>query len=492
MPQIVDEERLAEWVADVDRKRTAWRVPGCAMAVIQGGEVVFSMGFGHCKVGEAERITPQTLFPIASATKPFTATSLAILVEEGKLDWDTPIQAYWPEFGLFDPVATRRITIRDVLCHRSGLPRHDLIWYQTRLSRRELMERLQYLEPAKDFRAAYQYQNLMFTAAGYLVEQVTGLTWEQFVKDRILDRLQMTSSFFQLPEAKRYGAVARPYRKHGEKVVEVSYLNNEVIGPAGSLISTLDDMTKWLLDQLRASTDQGPELISRQRHEELRAPQIALGPHPSPFPEIPLTCAALGWFVQSYRQERMIFHAGNLQGFSSLISFLPEKQCAVVVLSQVDQSRLPHVLTYEAYDRLLGLEPIDWQSRMTREAEKEAGRTQKSIDRMRQMRTERTQQKEDVTPCTAAKSYTGIYQHAGYGQLTITETDGNLHMTYNDMPFLLEPIGEKRFLATHDEAYFLCLPLTFYMNQSGDIISLSAQMEPADGAKEILFTRVCF
>ena len=162
-----------------------WKVPGVAVAIIKDGEIVHSQGYGLRNVAEGLQVTPETLFPIASCTKAFTSTSMALLADEGKLDWDTPVKEYIPSFKLYDSFATERLTPRDLVTHRSGLPRHDLMWYHSTYTRKELFDRLQYLEPSKDLRTLWQYQNLMYMAAGYLVGELSGQSWEEFAQKRI-------------------------------------------------------------------------------------------------------------------------------------------------------------------------------------------------------------------------------------------------------------------------------------------------------------------
>lgn len=480
---------LAGYIDDIERRRQEWQVPGCAVAIIQDGEIIISEGFGYCREGESAPVTPQTLFPIASATKPFTAHSVAILVEKGLLEWDKPLQQYWPQFRLFDPVASSRLTVRDLLCHRSGLSRHDLLWYQTPLNRQELMERLRFLEPNKDFRQAFQYQNLMYAAAGYLVEKLVGYTWETFVSDKILEPLGMRDSYFSIRDAMENGSIAYPYMKHGERVTEVTFLNNEAIGPAGSMVASLEAMSRWL--EFQISTHAKETILSGGMLEQLRAPHIAAGPHPSPYPEVMLNSAALGWFVQAYRGERMVYHAGNLQGFSSLISFLPDKKCGVVVLSQIDYSRLPIVLTYEAYDRLLGLSPVDWHGRLKKEEETEENERNTRHRKLHEMKLSLGLHEEPVSQSLISdQSCIGAYLHPGYGQITVSFVDGIMHAHYNHLSFLLEPIEAYRYLATFEETYILCMPITFQTNPEGEVVSLAAPFEPASGAKEIMFTRI--
>src|SRR5437660_2088944 len=177
-----------------------WKVQGLAIAIIKDGEVILSRGFGKRDVANDLDVTPHTLFPIASCSKAFTTAALAVLADMGKLDWDTPVRVYMPEFKLLDPFATERMTPRDLVSHRSGLPRHDMAWYNASATRRELFERLQYLEPTKDFRSLWQYQNLMYMAAGYLVERITGQTWEEFVRQHLFAPLEMTASNFSIVE----------------------------------------------------------------------------------------------------------------------------------------------------------------------------------------------------------------------------------------------------------------------------------------------------
>ncbi len=166
-----------------------WKVPGAAIAIVKDNEVIFSEGIGLRDVEQGLAMTPQTLMPIASCTKAFTTAAMALLVDAGKLDWDTPVRHYLPTFKLYDMVATEHLTPRDLVTHRSGLPRHDLMWYENESTRQELFDRLRYLQPSKDIRTTFQYQNLMYMVAGYLVGEIAGQSWEDFVQQQIFDRL---------------------------------------------------------------------------------------------------------------------------------------------------------------------------------------------------------------------------------------------------------------------------------------------------------------
>src|SRR5947209_2977152 len=178
----------------VARLMRDWGVSAAALAIAHGGEIVLCKGYGKRSLEDDLPATERTLFPIASTTKAFTAMAVAMLVDQGVLDWDTPVREYIPWFRLCDDFATERMTPRDLLSHRSGLPRHDFVRLGTEATREELVRRLRHLAPAQDFRTVYQYQNLMYMTAGYLVEQVSGMSWEQFVQTRIFDRLGMVST----------------------------------------------------------------------------------------------------------------------------------------------------------------------------------------------------------------------------------------------------------------------------------------------------------
>lgn len=483
-------DRLRDLAQHADRIREEWGVPGCAVGIVHDDKVLFSEGFGQRRIGENADITPRTLFPIASATKSFTAMSLALLVEEGKLDWDVPLQQYWPAFRLFDPIATERITIRDILCHRSGLPRHDLAWYNTSLTREQLLERVRYLEPTVDFRHSYQYQNLMYTAAGHLVERLSGMTWEDFVNERILKKLAMNHSYFRMEDALHAGPIALPYMWKAGSVTEAPFLNNEAIGPAGSMISCVEDMIKWLTFQVRGVLPDGQPLVGQQLLSEMHQPQMVSLPQ-TPYPEIPFVCSALGWFVQSYRGHKMIFHPGNLQGFTSFVSFLPDQKLGIVVLSQVDQSRLPVVLTYEIYDRLLDLASLDWQDRLKQEVQTE---TKQMEEHLQNLEKGINSMDDHDYPLSYQQygHYAGNYHHPGYGLVSITHTENNMQMKMlnNRLTFRLTPTARHTFFARYDDTYSLHIPLFFQTDQEGDIVGFAAKLEPSEKAKEIRFTRM--
>ncbi|HUU20955.1 MAG TPA: serine hydrolase domain-containing protein, partial [Phycisphaerae bacterium] len=245
-----DPSWLAGLRAFVPRAMKAWSVPGMAVAAVQGRRCVMAEGFGLRDRKRRLPVTPRTLFGIGSVTKAFTATAVGILVDEGRLTWDTPVREVLEGFRLQDRVATERTTPRDLLCHRTGLPRHDNAWYGLTLSRRQLFARLRHLPPSKDFRSGWQYQNMMFMVAGLVVEAVSGQTWEQFVRTRLFEPLGMRGANCSAAETQAGDDYALPYKRKAGRAVRTAMDDLSSLGPAGGINAGAADMARWLLMNL--------------------------------------------------------------------------------------------------------------------------------------------------------------------------------------------------------------------------------------------------
>ncbi len=324
------------------------------MVIVKDGSLIFSQGFGLRDRERRLEVTPPHPVPHCLLRKAFTALGLAMLVDEGKLDWDTPVRTYVPTFALHDPVATERMTLRDLVTHRSGLPRHDWMWYKSPRTRRELFDRLRYLEPSKDFRAVFQYNNLMYMAAGYVIDQLSGQTWEDFTRTHIFEPLGMTRSLFSVVEAQQTEDFALPYKEEKGEIEKIAfYEEQEAVGPAGAIVSSVAEMSRWMLLHLHnGKHGETSAIVSAGQMEQLHAPQIAL-PDSGKYAELPAPLTyGLGWFIRSYRGHTIIQHDGGINGFSSRITLLPHENIAVVVLNNLD-SVVPGVVTFNALDRLL-------------------------------------------------------------------------------------------------------------------------------------------
>lgn len=476
---------LGEWIDEV---RAAWRVPGLAAAVVREGKAVFCEGTGFRDVEATLPATPETRFAIGSATKAFTTMAMAILVDEGALDWDTPVRHYLPSFKLWDRFAAERITPRDLVTHRSGLPRHDNLWYFSSYNRGELVERLHHLEPTWDLRTVYQYNNLMFMAAGYLVERLAGITWEDFVKSRILEPLKMSKTSSGLTNDPGFTDYALPYAERDGVVQRVPYFAKPAVGPAGSISSTASDMARWLALHLDGGRYEGGALVSEANLVEMHTPQVVIrdAGQLSPdeqldrFDEIGFGSYGLGWRINPYRGHTVVHHAGSIDGFGALVSFMPKVGSGVAVLTNLNDTPLPYIVTFGIYDRLLGLDPVPWDQRVNameaagRQAAEEA-RAEWSAGR-----------KEGTQPSHPRDDYVGEFEHPAYGTITITVTDGGLFAHYGDTTFPLTHYHYDVFqLAAGLER--VTAPISFFVDVHGNISRLSIPLEPTVG--DIVFTR---
>jgi CubicO group peptidase (beta-lactamase class C family) len=454
-----------------------WKCDGFAIAVVQDGKVILSKGYGLRDVKKNLPVTEKTLFAIGSSTKSFTVTAMGTLVDQGKLDWDKPVRDYLPDFKVYDAFATERMTPRDLVTHRSGLPRHDLMWYNSPFSRQELFERLRFLEPNKDFRTTFQYQNLMFMTAGYLTGHVAGSTWEQLVKKSIFDPLGMGSSNFSVTDSQKTADFSRGYHVLDDVSVEMPFRNIDAIGPAGSINSNIEDMTKYVMMHLA----KGKGVISAANETQMMIPQMAIAT-PSPDKELGDLAYGMGFFVTSYRGHKFVHHGGNIDGFTALVAFLPQENIGLVILSNQNGSPLPAVVAYNVWDRLLGLDQVDWTARvkqqraMTKASEQEA--KQKGY----------TTQHTGTRPSHELSEYAGEYEHPGYGIVKIEQAGGALKLDYHGLGGVLTHFHYDVFEVPKDDANpFSQEKVQFHTNLAGDVDSLGIPFEST--LKNIEFVR---
>jgi len=351
----------------------SWHCPGVAIAVVRGDDVVYRAAHGLRDVERQLPLTPDSRFAMASVTKSFTAMSVALLVDEGRLAWDVPVREFLPELVLSDPYVTAHLTLRDMLSHRSGLPRHDLAAWRLDLPRAEFVKRLRHLRFSAGFRERYQYNNLMYYTVAHLVDRVAGVRWEDFVRARIFEPLGMTASNF-LPDPPQAGQpTALGYRVERDEQGAASGLvatpfgaHTELSpGAAGALFSTLDDQVRWLGVQANGGRWGDVRLVSPDTCAQMHLP-VTVKPGGGAKEALmgnPVFTYAMGWSVEPYRGHTLAQHGGNVEGHSLMVGFVPRERVGVVVLSNVAQLPLRDALLYEALDHALGLEGRDWNAR---------------------------------------------------------------------------------------------------------------------------------
>ncbi len=414
-----DRARFAGMGAWLDETRTMFDVPGCAVAVIKGGEVVAMFASGQRDSEGKLPVSADTLFAIGSSTKAFTTCLLAMLVEEGRLAWDEPVRRWLPEFTLADAVIGERLTPRDLVTHRSGMPRHDLVWYGADFDRRELVGRLRYLPLNHDLRTDFQYNNLMFLTAGHLAERITGHTWEELVRDRLLQPLGMTRSNLAVAAMQRDGDHALPYARKDGKVLRVSFRDISAIGPAGSINSSVREMANWVALHLQKGEFAGKRLLSAALVEDLHTVRMAFGGMNAGDDDVVGVGYALGWFVDVYRGHRRVHHGGNIDGFSALVSMLPDANLGFVVLTNLDATGLPELVAQHLADQALGLPEHDTRRQQREQmGQAEVGKQRAKQAEVALRRSERgpsrpppsspaTTRIQGMAPCTSPRQRVG-------------------------------------------------------------------------------------
>jgi CubicO group peptidase (beta-lactamase class C family) len=463
-----------------DSVRKAWKVPGLALAIVMNNEVIMSEGFGQRNVKEQLPVTSNTLFAIGSSSKAFTAMCVGILSDEGKVDWDKPLRNYLPTFKLQDDFASARLSPRDLVTHRSGLPRHDMLWYGASFTRKEMFDRLQFLEPSKDFRTDFQYQNLMFLTAGYLVEQVSGSSWEGFVRSRIFQPLGMTDSNFSVLESQKAADFALPYQEKKEVVEQIPFRDITTIGPAGSINSNLTDMTKWVLLNLNKGKAGATQVLSEAGLTQMHTPYMAIA-QPLKYTELSHGAYGLGWFIQNYRGHNRVSHGGNIDGFSALVSLFPQDNFGTVLLTNLNGNPLPGIVNNYVSDVLLNLEPVDWNARVKADVDKAKEESKKKES------DEQAARKPNTKASHALADYAGEFEHAGYGVIKISSDGKVLKGGFNAFTLALEHWHYDVFRATLLEDEEEKMLVSFLTNEKGDIDRVSVPLEPA--VKPIVFTR---
>ena len=451
------------------------KVPGLAMGIVKDGKVIFAQGFGYRDLEQKLPVTTKTLFAIGSCTKAFTTMAIGMLVDKGKVEWDKPVRDYLPAFTLKDEYITANMTVRDLVTHRSGLPRHDALWYGSPLTRKEIFDRLRYLEFSAGFREKYQYNNLMFMTAGYLVGQVTGSRWEDFTEKWIFEPLGMTHSNFSVEDSRKSADFAQPYAIEDEKVKKIPFRNIDEVGPAGSINSCIDDMLKWIQFHLDEGKVGETELVSESEMKNMHTPYMHI-PSQMESNERSHANYGLGWSISMYRGHKWVQHGGGIDGFVTSTSFLPFDEIGIFVVNNAASSISAMAAMY-AMDLLFDLEPVDRYAKMKESREKA---------KEQEMEKKKEEPVKGTKPSHTLADYAGVYEHPAYGMMTIAYAGDSLSGKFNTFDFSLEHYHYDVF-KTRDEVVFREMKVSFASNTKGDVDKLMVQLEPM--VDEIVFSR---
>lgn len=448
-----------------------WNVPGLAIAVVKDGSVVFAKGYGVRTVGTNDRVDTHTLFANASTTKAFTSMAIEMLADSGKVRLDAPVTTYLPWFQLYDPWVTRHVTVRDLLTHRTGLPEADFLWYGTSLDLPEIVRRLRYVKPETSLRTHFTYENDTYATAGLIVEQASHESWERFDKQRIFDPLGMHETFTNTAAASAQSNIASPHYLVHDTVRAIPRLATDNIGPAGAMYSSVSDMAKWMKFLLDSGTVNGKRLIDTAQFNELFRPQMMVGAdefYPTERLTHPhLTAYGLGWFLEDYRGEYVVFHTGSIDGFVAIVGLIPDRKLGVVVFANIDHAEIRHALMYTVFDRYIGGATHDWSAEMLAmykvlDRQQHAARDSALARRVRGM-----------SPSLPLDRYAGTYTDSLYGTATVRLDHGALVLETN--PLLtadLEPWNYDTFMAHYRNRWQGQALVTFQLDADGKVASI--------------------
>jgi len=471
----------------VERARKEFDVPGIAVAIVKDGKVVLEKGYGVRRIGRPEPVTPDSLFRIASNTKAFTSASLSILVDEGRIHWTDHVVKLMPGFQMYDPYVTREITVTDLLVHRSGLGlgEGDLMFFPpSNLTRDQILQRLRFLKPATSFRSGYAYDNLLYLVAGQLIPAVTGKSWDDFVRQRIFTPLAMTHSGTSTESLLRSADVAIPHAKVNGKLEPLEHENVDNNAPAGSIVSCVSDLAKWVTVQLdRGKTPTG-RLFSEAQSKVMWTGQTILPIHSGPEALRPNFYEyGLGWFLRDYRGKRVVFHTGVLAGYVSRVLMVPDLKLGIVVLTNQEEEGAHSAIAWTIVDHYLGAPPTDWVKIFADISRREAADAATAVTQTGGKRN------ANARPSLPLASYAGRYQDAWYGDVIIAEQSGKFTIAFTHSRQLtgdLEPWEGDTFIARwHDRSLGADAFVTFSVRPDRSISEV--RMKPVSPATDFSF-----
>lgn len=467
--KILSAAQLEALDAHIDQVRQQWEVPGLAIAIVQGDSVVFAKGYGVKELGKADRVDERTLFSIGSSGKSMTAAATAMLVDEGKMQFDAPVWTYLPDFRVADPYVSKYATIRDLLAHRTGVENSIGAWYGSELTRAQVIgQRFRFLKQEYEFRSRMLYNNLMLMAAGEAAAATAGLSFEDLLDQRLFKPLGMTSTVVSIVQVQPGANIVAPHLRIDGKLVPAPHRNTQNIGGAGGYYSNAHDMAQYLRFQLGNGVYRGKRLISESSMAEMRTVSIP-GRAPVVLSDSGSTSLGygMGWFLEYYRGYRSIDHGGAIDGMLTAMTVLPEAQIGVVVLTNRDGHAMHTALVQRIFDVALGLPERDWNGIAFARASRGQGAQQAATAA------------ETTNPSLPLEQYAGAYADSLNGRVRVSFEAGSLRLLWENHPGFsarLTPLRYNAFRIVDWESAGVLAPLasvaTFQLDQAGRPASL--------------------
>ena len=477
------QKKLSGFDKEMVKNLKDWNMPGVGVGIVKNGKLVFAKGYGYRDYEKKLPITANTLFQIASNTKLFTSTAIGLLVDEGKLDWDKPIRTFVPSIQFNNNELNNTITIRDMLSHRTGVTRHDLIWYKSDFTRAELFKKLKYLEPVQPLRQGFLYNNLMYAASGYLIELIEGKTWELYVQEKILNPLKMNNTVFNIEDMKKQSDFFVPYNEKRDTTIlyKIDY-NTETggLGPAGSIISNISDLSHWLSALMNKGIYEGKQIIPEAVVKATMEPSIALKNYSldQGYTEILNPVYGMGRQSESYRGHQIVLHGGDLNGIHSQISYMPQDSIGVIVFVIGDHSLRYNSIVYNIYEHLLGLSITPWSERglKNRDLIKKLGREGRAKATVGQVK--------NTKPSHQLNDYLGNFENEAYGIISINQKDTQMMFKLHNIELPMHHFHYDRFDTNNDEEDGL-YSVNYQTNPQGEIDRFVVSLDEG----EVTFTK---
>jgi len=396
-------------------------IAGFAVAVVKGDQVIYSKGFGYRDVENKKPVTTNTLFAIGSSSKAFTASLLGLLRKEGELTFEDKAVDLLPQLRFYNDEMNNQIILRDLMAHRSGLSRYDSSWFLFNSKDRDsIIARVKYMKPTAAVREKWFYNNFMYLAQGMIVEEFTGKTWEQNIKEKFFIPLEMNRSNTDIMTFQNDSDAALPYTVANDNTIKkIDYYNINGMGPAGSINSSVNDMANWLKVWINDGSFKGKEILPKDYITEAMSSQMVMSADlPDKHSDIFLANYGLGWMIGSYRGHYVVEHGGNINGFSANVAFFPSDKLGIVVLTNQNVSKVPMIICNSIADKIFNLKPVDWNGEVKAATAEKALQAKKEAKKMPVPNTK---------PSHPLKEYVGSYTNLAYGTIKITFNGKDLY-----------------------------------------------------------------
>lgn len=448
----------------IERGLERWEIPGAGVLVIKDGKVVVSKGYGVKEIGKPEKVDENTLFMIGSNTKAFTGTALALLEYEGKVNLEDKVAKYLPNFKMKNPCVTEELNLVDIVSHRMGFQtfQGDFMYWTSDLSIDDVIEKFSRLTPKFDFRTKYGYTNAGYAVAGKIIEKVSGLSWAEFIKEKIFVPLQMNRTLALSEDFIKDDNIAKPHTIIDGKISLLEFKSIDNLAPCGSISSSLNDLSHWLIAQLDSGNFVGKNIIPYQVLQRTRKPETIQGRVKRPFNTSHFNLYGLGWGISDYEGKEIIAHTGGVNGFLTSVTLLPEINLGIVVLTNSDQNLFYQSLKWEIIDSFLDLPFRNYDLFFYTDFLKDKEKNEKWL------KTLKDSVQMNIKSEIPLSEFQGKYENDVYGYATINLEDGHLSLTlehHSKLKGKLDYVGNNRFLCTYSDPTYGKKVLPFFVSK---------------------------